>query len=347
MREDARMQDRRDDYEPIIATRPSRRPPADEGQPLWRVVLALLGGLAVVVLIAWWWLGRSSSESASTAQQEGAATATAPEMDAETHVEQPIAPPARDAGAGAEVAQESTTPARAPQEPAAPTPTPQQAETSAPTVEPEAESEQAATTQEDVPEAPAEDEIQAPSAPAPVSVRFASPDSQVRFELRRASDSLPVLTTKAGDVVNVEPGTYRLEASGAGLETFAQEVTFDGAVPLEYTIELCAERKYERESLKGQIVEQRSCSSTEECESMFMILGEYADELVRDRTFRTQQCAKWRQNAAPDGSWTLNINCDGATPSTTCSIAISEGACTHAGPRRSTRGGTCPRVEFQ
>jgi hypothetical protein len=130
------------------------------------------------------------------------------------------------------------------------------------------------------------------------------------------------------------------------LETFEQEVTFDGERSLEYTVELCAERKHERENLAGQVVEERACASTAQCESMFMVLGESADQLVKDRAFRTQQCAKWRPEAAPDGRWTLDTKCDGATLATTCRIEIAEGACTFAEPRRSVRGGPCPRTEL-
>ena len=130
-------------------------------------------------------------------------------------------------------------------------------------------------------------------------------------------------------------------------ETFEQEVTFDGERPLEYIVELCAEHKRERENLAGQVVEERACASTAQCESMFTVLGEHAERLVRDRAFRTQQCAKWRPNAAPDGRWTLNINCGGATLATTCRIEIAEGACTFAEPRRSVRGAACPRAELK
>ena len=321
------MHDPRDDYEPIIATRPSREPPRRETQPLWLVVLALLGGVVVVVLLAWWWMGRSAPDDASlSAPSESAASETYPEI----QVEQEVLPSARDAERTAEV----------PQVPAPPNPEVES--------EPEADSEQSVAP-ESIPEVvPAdEEEPTAPPAPAPVSVRFMSPDRQVRIELYRPFDASPVLTSKVGDVVDVEPGTYRVVASGAGLEPFEQEVMFDGERPLEYAVELCAERSYERESLVGQVVEERTCTSTEECESLFMILSEYANELVSDRDFLTQQCATWRANAAPDGSWTLNINCDGATPVTTCGIRVAAGACTYAKPRRSVRGASCPRAALE
>jgi hypothetical protein len=317
------MNDKRDDYEPIIATRRSREPLREDTQPLWRVVLAVGGGLALAVLLAWWLIGRSSNDGASTtAQSETSAREVPPEI----HVEQELAPPARDPETGAEI-------------PQAPAP-------SAPAAESDAGSEQAETP-EKIPEVVPDDEVQAPAPPAPMSVRFMSPDPQVRIELRRSLDSSPVLTSEVGDVVDVPPGTYRVVASGTQLEPFEQEVTFDGERPLEYTVELCAERKHERENLAGQVVEERACASAEECESMFLILGEYADELVRDRAFRTQQCATWRPNAAPDGSWTLNINCGGATLATTCRVEIAEGACTFAEPRRSVRGAACPRAELK
>jgi hypothetical protein len=80
---------------------------------------------------------------------------------------------------------------------------------------------------------------------------------------------------------------------------------------------------------------------------MFMVLSEQADQLVRDRAFRTQQCAKWRPNAAPEGKWRLDIKCGGATLATGCRIEIGEGACASAEPPRSARGTACPRAELQ
>jgi hypothetical protein len=331
------MHDKRDDYEPIIATRRSREPLREDTQPLWRVVLALCGGLAVAVLLAWWWMGRSSSNDASTIEQS---ESSAPEIRPEIHVEQELAPPARDAETDADIAQpparDAETDADIAQAPAPP----------ARAAEPAADAEQAAMP-ESIPEASHDNAVQAPVPPAPLSVRFMSPDTQVRIELRGPLDSSPPLTSKAGDVVAVAPGTYRLVASGAQLETFEQEVTFDGERSLEYSVELCAEPKHQRESLAGQVVEERACASTAQCESMFMVLSEHADQLVKDRPFRTEQCAKWRPGAAPDGRWTLNINCGGATLATTCRIEIAEGACTFAEPRRSARGAACPRAELK
>jgi len=317
------MQDKRDDYEPIIATRRSREPLREDTQPLWRVVLALGGGLAVAVLLAWWLMGRSSNDGASTTAQS---ESSAPEIRPDIHVEQALAPPARDSETDADIAQAPALPARA--------------------AESAAGSEKAATP-ENIPEVVPDNEVQAPVPSAPVSVRFMSPDTQVRIELRGPLDSSPPLTSKAGDVVAVAPGTYRVVASGTQLETFEQEVTFAGERSLEYTVELCAERTHERENLAGQVVEERACASTAQCESMFMVLGEHADQLVKDRAFRTQQCAKWRPNAAPDGRWTLDIRCGGATLATTCRIEIAEGACTFAEPRRSVRGAACPRAELK
>ena len=46
--------------------------------------------------------------------------------------------------------------------------------------------------------------------PAPVSVRFVSPDPQVQIALHRPLDPSPLVTSKAGDVVTVAPGTYRV-----------------------------------------------------------------------------------------------------------------------------------------
>jgi len=178
-------------------------------------------------------------------------------------------------------------------------------------------------------------------------VRFISPDAQVRIELRGPLDSSRHLTSKAGDVVTVAPGTYRVVASGSQLETFEQEITLTGERPYEYTVELCAERKHERENLAGQVVEERACASTDQCESMFVVLSEHAEQLVKDHAFRKQQCAKWRPEAAPDGKWTLDAECGGATLATKCRIEISEGACTFAEPRRSVRGAACPRAELE
>jgi hypothetical protein len=313
------MHDKRDDYEPIIATRRSRERLREDTQPLWRVVLALGGGLAVAVLLAWWLMGRSSSDGTSTTAQS---ESSGPEI----RVEEAPAPPARDSETDADIAQAPALPARA--------------------AEPAADAEQAATP-EGIPEVVPDNAVQAPVPPAPLSVRFMSPDTDVRIELRGPLDSSPPLTSKAGGVVAVAPGTYRVVASGTQLETFEQEVTFDGERSLEYTVELCAERKHERENLAGQVVEERACASTAQCESMFMVLSEHADQLVKDRAFRTQQCAKWRPDAAPDGRWTLDIKCGGATLATTCRIEIAEGACTFAEPRRSVRGAACPRAELK
>lgn len=317
------MHDKRDDYEPIIATRRSREPLREDTQPLWRVVLAVGGGLALAILLVWWWMGRSSTDGASTTEQSDRSAA---EIGPEIQVEQELAPPARDSKADAEVAQTLAPPP--------------------PAAEPTAGVEQAATP-ERIPEVVPDTEVPAPAAPVPVSVQFLSPDTQVRFDLHRPPDSSPVLKGRVGEVVAVAPGTYRVVASGAELERFEQEVMFEGERPLEYTVELCAQRKEERESLAGQVIEERACASTAQCESMFMVLSEQADQLVKDRAFRVQQCAKWRANAVPEGSWTLNINCGGATLATTCRIEVAEGACTFAAPRRSVRGAACPRAELK
>lgn len=310
------MHENRDDYEPITATRRSREPLGEDAQPLWRLVLVLSGGVVAAILLAWWWMGRSSNDEESIAETSETST---PEI----HVEQAPALPARDFGTDADISQ---PPAR-PEEPAA-------------------GAEQRAAA-EDISESVADDAVQVPLPPAPVSVRFTSPDPQVQVELRGPLDSSPPLKSRAGDVVAVAPGTYQVVASGTQLETFEQEVTFDGERSLEYTVELCAQRKHERENLTGRIIEERACASTAQCESIFMVLSEYADQLVKDRDFRTQQCAKWRPEAAPDGSWTLDIKCDGATLATTCRIEIAEGECTFAEPPRSARGTACPRAEIK
>jgi hypothetical protein len=235
-------------------------------------------------------------------------------------------PPARDAETSTEITQAPPPPAPA-AEPGSPP-----AQEAAP---------------ESVPESVPDNAVQVPAAPAPAEVRFVSPDAQVQFELRGPLDSSTPLNAKAGDVLTVAPGTYRVVASGAQLETFEQDVTFDGPGSLEYTVELCAERKHERENLAGRVVEERACTSTEQCESMFLVLGEQADQLVKDRAFRTQQCAKWRADAVPEGTWTLDTKCDGATAATTCRIEIAQGACTFAEPPRSLRGTACPRGELR
>ena len=101
------MHDNRDDYEPIIATKPSREPQGEDAQPLWRLMLALGVGLAVVVLLAWWWMGRSSSDDASTtAQPESLAHVVRPDI----HVEQEPAPPARDSETNGDIAQAPALP---------------------------------------------------------------------------------------------------------------------------------------------------------------------------------------------------------------------------------------------
>jgi hypothetical protein len=174
-----------------------------------------------------------------------------------------------------------------------------------------------------------------------------SPDTQVQIDLRGPLDSSPPMMIKAGDVVTITPGNYRVVASGSQLETFELEVRFDGERPLEYTIELCGERKHERESLAGHVIEERACASSAQCESTFTVLSERAEQLVKDRAFRTQQCAKWRPKAAPEGKWTLDTKCDGATLATTCRIEIAEGACTFTEPRRSVRGSACPRAALK
>jgi hypothetical protein len=199
---------------------------------------------------------------------------------------------------------------------------------------------------ENIPEVAPDNSVQTPSPPATVPVRLTSPESQVRFEVSGPLDSSSPLTSKAGDVVDLVPGTYRVVASGTQLETMEREITLSGEGPAEYSVELCVQPEQENENLAGEIVEQRACASTPECESMFMVLSEYAEQLVKDRAFRTQQCEKWRASAAPDGRWTLDTKCDGEASATTCRIEISAGTCTVTGPRRSVRGEACPRAEL-
>src|SRR5688500_18717535 len=212
------MHDNRDDYGPIIADRRSREPLREDAQPLWRLVLALSGGVAVVVLLAWWIMGRPSSDGTSTTEQS---ESSAPEVLPEEHIEQAPTPPTRDLETKDESAEAPALPAQ-PTEPAV-----------AP--DPAAAAEQTPTP-ENIPEVVPDNSVQAPAPSAPVSVRFTSPDAQVRFELRGPLESSPPLTSQAGNVVAVAPGTYRVMASGSELETFEQEVTFDGARSYEYSV---------------------------------------------------------------------------------------------------------------
>lgn len=331
------MQNKRDDFEPIIATRPSRQPLREEPQPIWHIALALVGVVVLVVALAWWWMSRTPTEGVA-ANPESAST----EIPATTEeVVQQVAPPAREAE------RREAEPAPAAPSPILPQPTAEAEPTSAqPAAETEATPTQPAVA-ESPPEAVANPELPAPATLDTVSVRFVSPDPQVQLELHRLLDTSPPLLVKAGDLVPLTPGPYRVIATGTQLDKFEQEVTFEGEAPVVYMVELCANREPERESIAGRVVEERACGSTPECESMFAILGEYADELVRDRQFRSQQCGKWRAEAVPEGSWTLNINCGGATLATTCRIEIAEGACTFAGPRRTARGTACPRAELK
>lgn len=348
------MHDKRDDYEPIIATRRAPKPEREDTRPLWPSMLALGGGVVVVVLLAWWFMGRSSTDDESTAQSEVSAPETFPEI----RVEDEPLPSARDPGPSTDAAKDSTPPAQdsgtasdVAQPPASPPAAEEAAGAgqaavpeSAPAVTPESAP---AATSESAPAAVPGNAAQVPVAPTSVEVRLVSPDAQVRFELRSQLDSNPSLTGKAGDVVNVTPGTYRVVASGAQLEPLEREVTFDAGGPQEYTVELCAQPKQERENLAGRVVEERACASAAQCESMFMVLGEEAEQLVKDRDFRTQQCAKWRANASPEGTWTLATECDGATAASTCRIQITAGACTFAEPARTVRGTACPQAELR
>lgn len=305
------MHDNRDDHEPIIATRRSREPLREDNRPIWRLMPALVGVLAVAGLIAWWLIDRSPGGGASTTERTKNSAA---EIRQKEFMEQAPLPP--------------TLPPRA--------------------AKPATDTGQA-TMSQDKPDVASDKVVQAPVPPAPVqvSVRFMSPDRQVRIELRGPLDSSPPVTSTVGGVVTVAPGTYRVVASGAQLETFELSVKFDGERPLEYTVELCAKRQLERANLAGQVVEERACASTPQCESTFKVLSERADQLVKDRAFRTKQCAQWRPKAAPDGKWTLDTKCDGATLATTCRMEIAEGACTFVEPRRSVRGSACPRAQIK
>ena len=292
-------------------------------------------------------MGRSSNDGTATTEQS---EVSPPEIFPEEHIEQAPTPPARGSATNnTDIAQAPATPAQ-PAEPAQAEPAAAAEQAAAPEQAAVAEQTAAAepgATPENIPEVVPADAVETPVPPAEASVRLMSPDTQVQIELRGPLDSSRSVTSKAGEVVAVAPGTYRVVASGNRLETFEQEVTFDAERSYEYTIELCAERAYERESLTGRVVEERACASTAQCESMFMILSEHADQLVKDRDFRSQQCAKWRPNAAPDGRWTLDTKCGGATLATTCRIEIAEGACTFAEPPRSVRGAACPRAELK
>src|ERR1044072_5709382 len=108
------MHDNRDDHEPIIATRRSRASLREDKQPLWRLMLALGGGLGVAVLIAWWGGSSSPNDGVSTTAQSDS---PAPEIRPEEHIEQASAP-ARASETNPDIA--PTLPARA-AEPAADT----------------------------------------------------------------------------------------------------------------------------------------------------------------------------------------------------------------------------------
>lgn len=331
------MGDRHDDYEPIIAPRRSRQPRREEA-PLWRTILGVVAVFAVVILLAWWWSHRPPDTERAVSP-----TPAGREALPETHVEQEIVPPARDPGAPVETPERSAPqtvpePENAASEPPAASDTVSESE-DVPEVEPESVLGAAI-------ESPSESEP-VPQAPAHVSVRFTSPDSQVRFEIRRPEESAPFMTTTAGATLEIPPGRYRVTAAAPQLDRFEQDVTFGGAEPLEYVVELCTQPKYERGSLAGRLVESRECGSAAECETLFAILGEYADDLVRQRDFRAEQCAKWRAGSAPGGNWTLNIRCDGAMPATTCRVEIGEGECMYALPPRSARGAACPKAELR
>lgn len=337
------MQDNRDDYEPIIATRPrksdeSRR---DDAKPLWPMVLALTGALVAALVIAWWFMGRSVNEGASAKpQSEGPSSEFGPEI----QVEDEPPPPARDVEPAPEVQPGPTsTPSQSEpvdqtaQQPSAPSVP--QAESSAEVGEPDVPGV--------VPDVIPEGAVRPPVSPTSVAVRFASADAQVRFELRGPLDSSNPIRGKVGEVLNLAPGTYRVVASGPQLEDFEQRIVVDGDGELEYSVELCAERKRERENLAGRVVEERACASAAQCESMFLVLGEEADQLVKDRAFRDRQCANWRADAVPEGAWTLDTKCDGATAASTCRIEIAAGSCVFAEPARSARGAQCPRAELK
>jgi hypothetical protein len=331
MRQDCDMPDNRDEYEPIIATRPRREPLREDTQPLWRLVLVLSAGLAAAVLLVWWLMGRSSGDGASkTGQTEepfpAVSEEVAPEVLPEVRLDREPPPPAKEPEDNADIAQ-------------APAPPPASAESAVGT--------EPAPTPESTPAVVPNDANPPPAQPAPASLRLMSPDSQVRFELRGPLDSSPPLAGKAGDVLPITAGTYRVVSSGAQLETLEQEITLNGEGPAEYTVELCAQPKQELETLARRIVEERPCASTVQCESMFAVLSEHAEQLVKDPAFRRQQCAKWRTEAEPEGRWTLDTKCDGATLATTCRIEISQGVCSVTEPKRSVRGGECPRAELK
>jgi len=325
------MQDDRDDLEPIIATRPHRRPVREESQPLWPLVLAVSVCFAVVLSLAWWFFWRPSGRSEPTPAQVESPLP-------EEHVEpEPIAP-TTDSDTNAEVAQAPAPPASSEQESI-----PQSAEASTPELSTPEES----TAETSTPEAAPDQTIQAPAPLAAVALRLESPDSQVRFEIRDSLESSTPVSAKSGDVVQLAPGTYRVTASGPGLESIERELVLLGDQPAEYSVELCAQPERETGSLAGEILERRTCTSTVECESVFMILSEYAEQLVKDPAFRREQCSKWRTNAEPEGTWTLDTKCDGEVSATTCRVEIAQGACIVTGPRRTLRGESCPRAELR
>lgn len=326
------MPDYRDDLEPIIAERPRREPPREDTQPLWRLVLALGAGLVAVLLVAWWWFGRPEREST------GASSDAQPAFEPAEHIEQIPEPPARDV-------ETDPSPPPAPR-PATPQVTQTEAATPMPAESPPVELDEAPPAPPESPPAMTQEVPPAPATPQHVTLRFSSPDSQVRFELQDVNGGTP-LTSRADEALDIPPGTYRVVSSGPQLERFEQELVLDVAGEATYAVELCAERARQRENVAGRVVEERTCNTTAECESLFSILSEYADQLVKDRDFRTQQCGAWRAGAVPEGGWTLDIRCGGASLTTTCHIEIAEGMCVFSEPARSVRGTACPRGELQ
>lgn len=325
MRQDAGMSNDGDELEPIIATRPHRAPLREESAPLWPLVLALTGGLAAVLLLAWWFFGRSAEHSAP-------APSPVESPLPETHVEpQPLAP-TTDLDANDEIAQ-------------APAPEPSRDELSA-------DSTEQGSIPQSTPESSIADEIPGPvlqplSPADTASVLFTSPDPQVQFEVRALDDASAPLTGKAGESLDLAPGIYRVVAFAPGFESLEREIELTGTQPAEYSVELCIQPERETASLVGEILERRTCTSTVECESAFMILSEYAEQLVKDAAFRREQCAKWRTDAQPEGKWTFETKCDGEVSATTCRVEIAVGTCTVIGPRRTARGGTCPRADLR
>ena len=215
----------------------------------------------------------------------------------------------------------------------------------------EASAPKAAPAQESAPRASVPEAAAKPPPPPPaaVSVRFTSPDAQVQFELSGPLEFSPDRKSlyRAGESGSFAPGTYKIVASGAQLLKFEKDVAIAGESPLEYAAELCVAPKREVKELVGQVVEERVCAGSAQCQSVFVMLNEQAEKLVKDRSFRSRQCATWRAGAIAQPNWALDAKCDDGSLAVACRIEIAQGSCAFSEPLRSARGGACPSAVLQ